>query len=104
MGLYLLRRLLHLGPVLLGVSLIVFLVLHLTPGDPAEVMLGSQATREDLSRLRAQLYREAQNILADDAPWVFVDHEIQIAATGKRVQGFKLHPSFDLRVETISLR
>jgi peptide/nickel transport system permease protein len=52
---YLLRRLLHLGPVLLGVSLIVFLVLHLTPGDPAEVMLGSQATQEDLSRLRAQL-------------------------------------------------
>jgi peptide/nickel transport system permease protein len=52
---YLLRRLLHLGPVLLGVSLIVFLVLHLTPGDPAEVMLGSQATREDLSRLRADL-------------------------------------------------
>jgi peptide/nickel transport system permease protein len=54
-GRYLLRRLLHLGPVLLGVSLIVFLVLHLTPGDPAEVMLGSQATQEDLSRLRAQL-------------------------------------------------
>ena len=40
----------------------------------------------------------------DDAPWVFVDHEIQIAAFAKRVQGFKLHPSFDLRVETISLR
>ena len=55
MGRYLLRRLLHLGPVLLGVSLIVFLVLHLTPGDPAEVMLGSQATREDLARLRAEL-------------------------------------------------
>ena len=55
MGRYLLRRLLHLGPVLLGVSLIVFLVLHLTPGDPAEVMLGSQATQEDLTRLRAQL-------------------------------------------------
>jgi peptide/nickel transport system permease protein len=54
-GRYLLRRLLYLGPVLLGVSLIVFLVLHLTPGDPAEVMLGSQATQEDLSRLRAQL-------------------------------------------------
>src|SRR5262249_46477649 len=54
-GRYLLRRLAHLGPVLLGVSLIVFLVLHLTPGDPAEVMLGSQATQEDLSRLRTQL-------------------------------------------------
>jgi peptide/nickel transport system permease protein len=54
-GRYLLRRLLHLGPVLVGVSLVVFLVLHLTPGDPAEVMLGSQATREDLARLRAEL-------------------------------------------------
>ena len=55
MGLYLLRRLLHLGPVLLGVSVIVFVVLHLTPGDPAEVMLGSVATKEDLTRLRREL-------------------------------------------------
>src|SRR5438552_8957932 len=31
------------------------MVLHLAPGDPAEIMLGSQATREDLSRLRAEL-------------------------------------------------
>jgi len=53
---------------------------------------------------RAQLYREAQRVLVDDASWVFVDHEIQIAALSKRVQGFKLHPSFDLRVETISLK
>jgi len=53
---------------------------------------------------RASLYKEAQRILVDDAPWVFVDHEIQIAALGKRVQGFKLHPSFDLRIETISLK
>ncbi len=42
---------------------------------------------------RAQLYREAQRILVDDAPWVFVDHEIQIAALSKRVQSFKLHTS-----------
>jgi peptide/nickel transport system substrate-binding protein len=53
---------------------------------------------------RASLYKDAQRILVDDAPWVFVDHEIQIAALGRRVQGFKLHPSFDLRVETISLK
>jgi peptide/nickel transport system substrate-binding protein len=53
---------------------------------------------------RASLYKEAQRILVDDAPWIFVDHEIQIAALAKRVQGFKLHPSFDLRVETISLK
>ena len=55
MGPFLARRLLHLGPVLLGVSLIVFLVLHLAPGDPAEVMLGANANKEDLDRLRTQL-------------------------------------------------
>ena len=52
---YIIRRLLLLVPVLLGVSVIVFLVLHLSPGDPAEIMLGSQATQEDLTRLRADL-------------------------------------------------
>ena len=55
MGPFLARRLVHLGPVLLGVSLIVFLVLHLAPGDPAEVMLGANANKEDLASLRAQL-------------------------------------------------
>src|SRR5439155_22751438 len=49
---------------------------------------------------RAQLYREAQRVLVDDAPWVFVDPEIQIAALSKRGQGFKPHPSFVLRVVT----
>ncbi|HEY3068260.1 MAG TPA: ABC transporter substrate-binding protein [Methylomirabilota bacterium] len=53
---------------------------------------------------RTELYRQAQRILADDPPWIFIDHEIQTAAHSKRVQGFKLHPSFDLRVETISLK
>jgi peptide/nickel transport system permease protein len=52
---YLARRLVALVPVLAGVSVVVFLVLHLSPGDPAEIMLGSQATQEDLARLREQL-------------------------------------------------
>src|SRR5262249_38714363 len=54
-GRFLARRFLHLGPVLLGVSVVVFLVLHLAPGDPAEVMLGANANREDLDRLRREL-------------------------------------------------
>jgi peptide/nickel transport system substrate-binding protein len=53
---------------------------------------------------RAEFYREAQRILVDDPPWIFIDHEIQTAAHARRVQGLKLHPSFDLRVETISLK
>ncbi len=52
---YIARRLLLLVPVLLGVSIVVFMVLHLSPGDPAEIMLGSQATQEDLARLRLEL-------------------------------------------------
>ena len=52
---YLARRLLLLVPVLAGVSIVIFLVLHLSPGDPAEIMLGSQATKEDLARLREQM-------------------------------------------------
>src|SRR5690348_3833060 len=52
---YLARRLLLLVPVLAGVSVIIFMVLHLSPGDPVEIMLGSQATQEDRTRLRADL-------------------------------------------------
>ena len=52
---YVARRLLLLAPVLVGVSIVVFMVLHLSPGDPAEIMLGSQATQEDLARLRQDL-------------------------------------------------
>jgi peptide/nickel transport system permease protein len=52
---YLARRLLLLVPVLAGVSIVIFMVLHLSPGDPAEIMLGSQATEADLTRLRAEL-------------------------------------------------
>jgi peptide/nickel transport system substrate-binding protein len=68
-----------------------------------DTLLGEARQVTDQAK-RAALYREAQKILYDDAPWVFVDHEILIAATSKRVLGFKLHPNFDLRVETISLR
>jgi peptide/nickel transport system permease protein len=52
---YLARRLLLLAPVLAGVSIVIFMVLHISPGDPAEIMLGAQATRADLTRLRAEL-------------------------------------------------
>ena len=52
---YVVRRLLLAMPVLFGVSVLVFGVLHLAPGDPAAIMLGAQATREDVERLRRDL-------------------------------------------------
>jgi peptide/nickel transport system permease protein len=52
---YIIRRLLLLIPVLFGVSLIVFMVMHLSPGDPAVVMLGPTASEEDVQQMRRQL-------------------------------------------------
>src|SRR5256712_11348559 len=52
---YLVRRLIAAIVVLVGVSFVVFLVLHLTPGDPAQVLLGPRATPDELARLRREL-------------------------------------------------
>jgi peptide/nickel transport system permease protein len=52
---YILRRLLMLVPVLLVVGVVVFALVHLTPGDPAAVILGQNATGEQIEQLRDQL-------------------------------------------------
>lgn len=52
---YLIKRILSLIPVLLIVSVIIFNLIHLSPGDPARTMLGDQATEEDITRLRDTL-------------------------------------------------
>jgi len=52
---YLAKRLLLLLPVLVGVSLVVFGVMSLVPGDPALAILGPYATPERLAELRAEL-------------------------------------------------
>ena len=51
---FLLSRLAQLVPVLLGVSLVVFLMTSLTPGDPVEIMLGDmRATPEQAAEICA---------------------------------------------------
>lgn len=52
---FILRRFLSLIPTLLGISVIVFFMVHLIPGDPAEMMLGERASEESLRALREQL-------------------------------------------------
>jgi ABC-type dipeptide/oligopeptide/nickel transport system permease component len=52
---FLLRRLLQAVPVLFGVSVGVFLMIHLIPGDPAELVAGQMATREDVENVRRAL-------------------------------------------------
>ena len=50
---YALRRIRRWGPVLIGVSVIVFLFLHLIPGDSATAILGEHATPDAIVQLRA---------------------------------------------------
>jgi len=55
MGRYILIRAAASVPVLLGITVIVFVILSLIPGDPATAILGSYATPENVARLNAQL-------------------------------------------------
>ncbi|TQR21433.1 ABC transporter permease [Psychrobacillus vulpis] len=52
---YILKRLLSLIPVLLVVAVVVFLLMHITPGDPAAVILGPEASPEEVAELREEL-------------------------------------------------
>lgn len=52
---YLVRRLVLTVPVLFGVATLVFSLIHLVPGDPAQAMLGDGASPEDIAQLRTRL-------------------------------------------------
>ena len=52
---YISRRLFHLLLIMVGVSVMVFLMLRMIPGDPARLLLGEFASPDELARLRTQL-------------------------------------------------
>jgi peptide/nickel transport system permease protein len=58
---YTLRRLLQVIPVLFGMTFIVFMIIRAIPGDPAQTILGQQATKEAVAALREKL--------GLDSPW-----------------------------------
>jgi peptide/nickel transport system permease protein len=66
---YLVQRLLLVVLVLLGVSILVFAVTRLTPGDPARVLLGPRATEEQVATLRTA-YGLDQPIYAQYLSWL----------------------------------
>ncbi|MCE8511165.1 ABC transporter permease [Ruegeria pomeroyi] len=55
MGGYIIKRLISAIPVLLGITIIVFLIMSLIPGDPATAILGSYATPENVEKLNRDL-------------------------------------------------
>ncbi|WP_147802629.1 nickel ABC transporter permease [Alkalicoccus halolimnae] len=55
MFIYTVRRLLQTIPVLIGVTLVVFLMMHLIPGDPAQIIAGESATEQQIEQTRDRL-------------------------------------------------
>jgi peptide/nickel transport system permease protein len=51
---YIVKRLLQIIPVILGVTLIAFSLIHLAPGDPVRTMLGQHATQQEIDETRAK--------------------------------------------------
>lgn len=56
---YVIRRLLALVPVALVVATVAFVLIHLAPGDPASVIAGPDASRDDVQRIERQLGLDA---------------------------------------------
>jgi peptide/nickel transport system permease protein len=55
MFVFIIRRIFQMIPVLLGVTLVVFLIMQLVPGDPAVLLAGEGATEEKIQQVRQQL-------------------------------------------------
>jgi len=66
---YIVRRLFQAIPVIIAMSIFVFLMIHLVPGDPVQTMLGFRATPENVATVRAQLGLD-QPVLTQYLTWV----------------------------------
>src|SRR5216117_1093275 len=65
---YLVKRLLLIVPTLLGISLVSFLIIHLAPGDPADLKLGVDEQRSGNQLLSAQIINETRALYGLDQP------------------------------------
>src|ERR1700759_2166280 len=103
---YLLRRVLATIPVMAVVALFVFLLLRLTPGDPAAVLGGDNATRKQVERIRislgltqplyAQFFTWVGKLLHGDLGVSLISNVPVLQMIGQRVE-----PSISLALATI---
>lgn len=107
MGKYILKRLLWIIPVVLGVTVMVFTIMYLTPGDPAKMILGSNATEEKLEALHEEMGLDGTYFerLGRYMKQVFVDHDLGSSYyTGVSVkEQIKARLPFTLRIAGISI-
>jgi len=65
---YFVKRLLLMIPTLLGISIVSFLIIHLAPGDPAQLKLGDAEQRSGNQMLAAQIINETRALYGLDQP------------------------------------
>ncbi|HEY7842375.1 MAG TPA: ABC transporter permease [Bradyrhizobium sp.] len=105
---YLLRRILAAIPVMGVVALVVFLLLRLTPGDPAAILAGDNATPEQLERIRnslglneplyIQFFTWINRLLHGDLGVSLISNVPVLKMIGQRVE-----PSISIALATIIL-
>ena len=105
---YLVRRILASIPVMGVVALFVFLLLRLTPGDPAAILAGDNATPEQLERIRVslglkeplyvQFFTWINQLLHGDLGVSLISHVPVLQMIGQRVE-----PSLSVAISTIIL-
>lgn len=88
---FILRRLLLLIPTLVGISVVVFLMIYLVPGDPAQVMLGERANAETLAALRHDLG-------LDQPIHVQFGHFLADLVTGDLGRSFRTHEKITVEI------
>jgi ABC-type transport system substrate-binding protein len=71
--------------------------------NPQVNALLETACHETDPRRRLRLYQDAERLIVDDAPWVFLYYPVAYALRQPWVQGFALHPVWPVRYEKISL-
>lgn len=106
MPLFILRRILATVPVLAIVALIVFMMLHLAPGDPAAIIVGDTGSVADIARVRAQLGLD-EPLLLQFWHWLLqllrgdLGRSIFIQQSVVSLIGQRIGPTFSLAVLTL---
>jgi len=68
--------------------------------DEVDALLAEARVTLDRAK-RTELYQEAQKLIAEDPPWIMVDHETQIVVMDAKIKNFKLHPTGPFRFDEV---
>jgi peptide/nickel transport system substrate-binding protein len=68
--------------------------------DQVDVLLAEARVTLDKAK-RTELYQQAQKLIAEDPPWILIDHETQIVVMDNKIKNFKLHPTGPFRFDQV---